>query len=73
MRAWAQKLQNLLSTKAAYSVAVAEASEMMKQGKSAYESVARGGVNLAVELVIGGIPITAAAHAASLVIFELPF
>jgi hypothetical protein len=55
---------------ASAAAAATEASQMIKQGKPVGEAVYRGGVNLTVELLIGGIPITAAAQAASLVIFE---
>ncbi|MEZ5715772.1 MAG: hypothetical protein R3D85_11715 [Paracoccaceae bacterium] len=53
-----------------FAAATAEASDRMNAGESPYEAVPRAGVNLAVELAIGGIPITAAAHAATLIIFN---
>jgi len=50
--------------------AAAEASDLMAKGMSGEEATARAGVNLAVELAIGAVPITAAAQVVSLVIFE---
>lgn len=54
----------------AIAAAAAEASDLVNKGMSPLEAVPRAGVNLTVELGIGAVPITAAAHAASLLIFE---
>lgn len=50
--------------------AVADASDRINSGQDPSEAVSRAGVNLAVELAISGIPITAAAHAATLIVFN---
>ena len=55
---------------ATVAAAVAEMSDLQSQGKAVTDAAARAGVNMTVELVIGGIPLTAAAHAASLIVFE---
>lgn len=54
----------------AAAAAAAEASDSIGKGMSPLEAIPRAGTNLTVEIAIGAVPITAAAHAASLVIFD---
>lgn len=55
---------------ATVAAAAAEMADLHANGKALSDAAARAGVNMVVELVIGGIPLTAAAHAASLIVFE---
>jgi len=54
----------------AVAAAAADASDRINSGQDPSEAVSRAGVNLAVELAISGIPITAAAHVATLIVFN---
>lgn len=68
--AWSKmgRLDKVLFT-ASLAAAAAEMSDRIKGGEPAPEAAFRSGTNLVVELVIGGLPVTAAAEAVSQVLF----
>lgn len=50
--------------------AVAETSDRIGKGEAVSEAISRSSVNMTVELVIGGMPVTAASQAVSLLVFN---